>query len=38
LIEGCEQVGWRMVIKFEGGGGTGLEMVLEIEFTRFELK
>jgi len=22
LIEGCEQVGWRMVIKFEGGGGT----------------
>jgi len=27
-----------MVIKFEEGWGTGLEMVLEIEFTRFELK
>ena len=26
LIEGCEQVGWRMVIKFGGGGGTGDEM------------
>jgi len=38
LIEGCEQVGWKGEIKFEGGRGTGDEMVLEIEFTRFELK
>jgi len=33
LIEGCEQVGWRMVIKFEGDGGTGDEMSLEIKST-----
>jgi len=26
LIEGCEQVGLRRVIKFEWGGGTGDEM------------
>jgi len=27
LIEGCEQVGWRMVIKFEGGRGTERELI-----------
>jgi len=33
LIEGCEQVGWRRVMKVEGGGGTGGEMSLEIKST-----
>ncbi len=32
LIEGCEQVGWRMVIKFEGGGR--FEMNLSLKFKK----
>ncbi len=36
LIEGCEQVGWRMVIKFEGGWGTGDEMVSNPNSKRIE--
>ncbi len=36
LIEGCEQVGGRMVIKFEGGGGTGRGILRKCKRERFE--
>jgi hypothetical protein len=36
LIEGCEQVGWRMVIKFEGGGGTELFLSSDFEMREIE--
>lgn len=36
LIEGCEQVGWRMVIKFEGGVGTGAGLSSNFEMKSIE--
>lgn len=37
LIEGCEQVGWRMVIKFEGGVGTGRVLRSNFQLGRFDM-
>jgi len=36
LIEGCEQGGWKVVIKFEGGGGIWEDLKLKWKTERID--